>query len=259
MIKYLSSLSNFETSRLEYFVTHENANFSFEVFFRDPLRIIHSSSLKESALSFSIVWNKKCETLRKLSANCSNLPPSVEKWKSVFPRAEISSKKEECRGYEGRGGNQRLTAWHWLKFVFRQRIKIVPTLPSRRGRYSITHVNCRIKGKRERERERKRWRNIDSWMRMHPRDEFIPDVFVNGFERVWNLENLNRWKSSFLLPRIGTQRTKEFLIIAWKYLFFLIFLIFSLFSEKRISYSLNQMHFAKTFHFAKKEKKRMTV
>lgn len=160
---------------------------------------------------------------------------------------------------EGRGGNQRLTAWHWLKFVFRQRIKIVPTLPSRRGRYSITHVNCRIKGKRERERERKRWRNIDSWMRMHPRDEFIPDVFVNGFERVWNLENLNRWKSSFLLPRIGTERTKEFLIIAWKYLFFLIFLIFSLFSEKRISYSLNQMHFAKTFHFAKKEKKRMTV
>lgn len=79
---------------------------------------------------------------------------------------------------------------------------------------------------------------------------------LNG---VWNLENLNRWKSSFLLPRIGTQRTKEFLIIAWKYLFFLIFLIFSLFSEKRISYSLNQMHFAKTFHFAKKEKKRMTV
>lgn len=106
MIKYLSSLSNFETSRLEYFVTHENANFSLEVFFRDPLRIIHSSSLKESALSFSIVWNKKCETLRKLSANCSNLPPSVEKWKSVFPRAEVSSKKEECRGYEERGGGE---------------------------------------------------------------------------------------------------------------------------------------------------------
>lgn len=160
---------------------------------------------------------------------------------------------------EGRGGNQRLTAWHWLKFVFRQRIKIVPTLPSRRGRYSITHVNCRIKGKREREREKEmaEHRLVDA--DGHPRDEFIPDVFVNGFERVWNLENLNRWKSSFLLPRIGTQRTKEFLIIAWKYLFFLIFLIFNLFSEKRISYSLNQMHFAKTFHFAKKEKKRMTV
>lgn len=109
---------------------------------------------------------------------------------------------------EGRGGNQRLTAWHWLKFVFRQRIKIVPTLPSRRGRYSITHVNCRIKGKRERERERKRWRNIDSWMRMHPRDEFIPDVFVNGFERGLKLGEFKSMKI-FFSPTSNRYTTNE--------------------------------------------------
>lgn len=207
MIKYLSSLSNFETSRLEYFVTHENANFSFEVFFRDPLRIIHSSSLKESALSFSIVWNKKCETLRKLSANCSNLPPSVEKWKSVFPRAEISSKKEECRGYEERGGNQRLTAWHWLKFVFRQRIKIVPTLPSRRGRYSITHVNCRIKGKREREREKEMAEH-----RLVDADAPTRRIYTRCLrERLWTGLKLGEFKSMkiFFSPTSNRYTTNE--------------------------------------------------
>lgn len=126
----------------------------------DHLFIFLCASSEESAVSFLIVWNKKCETFRKLSANRSNLPPSVEKWKSVFPRAEIFPTKEwrNAGGGEGRE-NQRLTssAWHWLKFVFRQRIKIVPTLSSRRGRYSITHVACQLSNKGQtRKKKRKK-------------------------------------------------------------------------------------------------------
>ena len=68
---------------------------------------------------------------------------------------------KEWRNAGGGGENQRLTssAWHWLKFVFRQRIKIVPTLPSRRGRYSITHVACQLSNKGQtREKKRKKER-----------------------------------------------------------------------------------------------------
>lgn len=76
----------------------------------DHLFIFLCASSEESAVSFLIVWNKKCETFRKLSANRSNLPPSVEKWKSVFPRAEIFPRKE-WRNAGGEKGGRKSTPY----------------------------------------------------------------------------------------------------------------------------------------------------
>lgn len=136
---------------------------------------------------------------------------------------------EECRrGGEG-GENQRLTssAWHWLKFVFRQRIKIVPTLSSRRGRYSITHVACQLSNKGQTRKKKEKRGKSKNDGGTSDADAPTRRIYTRCLrERLcsklfWNLENLNRSDPFFLFSfshlsirnRVGTGRTKELLII----------------------------------------------
>lgn len=170
---------NFELPEIGIFVTRENANFSltfsqiFRIFIRRKLcfdppdsqtRIIYSSSsalLRKKAQFLS--WSSGIKNVKR-SENCQPIVRTCHlPWKSgnrSFLGLKFSQRRNGGMQEGRRGGeNQRLTssAWHWLKFVFRQRIKIVPTLSSRRGRYSITHVACQLSNKGQtRKKKRKK-------------------------------------------------------------------------------------------------------
>lgn len=107
------------------------------------------------------------------------------------PRRGISSKDSLGLGSRLTGkstGAVRLRR-HWLKFVFRQRIKIVTPLPSRRARYSITHVACQLsnKGQTKRHERLKHRREMkrggcrcDETRHPEKVNEFISGVFANS-------------------------------------------------------------------------------
>ena len=153
---------------------------TFQRFFEYPFE---ANSISISSLT-RIIYSSSSALLQKKAQSLSLIVRSEKMWNvpkivsQLFEPATFRGKVEiglssgwnfpqrstkEWRNAGGGGENQRLTssAWHWLKFVFRQRIKIVPTLPSRRGRYSITHVACQLSNKgqtREKKKERKKER-----------------------------------------------------------------------------------------------------
>lgn len=196
----------------------------------DHLFIFLCASSEESAVSFLIVWNKKCETFRKLSANRSNLPPSVEKWKSVFPRAEIFPTKE-WRNAGGERG-EKINALRPRRGIDWSLSSVRESRSSRRFRLGgaviplrTSRVNCRIKGKRERKKEKRGKSKNDGGT--SDADAPTRRIYTRCLrERLcsklfWNLENLNRSDPFFLFSfshlsirnRVGTGRTKELLII----------------------------------------------
>lgn len=89
----------------------------------------------------------------KIVSQLFDLPPSVEKWKSVFPRAEIfpfHEGMEECRGRRRGKSTPYVLGVALIEVCLpseNQDRPDFPELPSRRGRYSITHVACQLSNK----------------------------------------------------------------------------------------------------------------
>ena len=170
------------SSLQEYFVTHENPNFSFDLseIFRISVRgKLYFDILPDSNHLFIFPWRffrrkrspflwssgvKKCETFRKLSANCSNLPPSAEKWKSVFPRAEIFPNVQRRNGGM-REGEEKINALRPRRGIDWSLSSVRESRSSRRFRLAeaviplrTSRVNCRIKGKREKKKKERKKR-----------------------------------------------------------------------------------------------------